>query len=76
MVDGVLEIAAYCSLGVAVGLLLIKLFWPKLAPRAQARRFRHRLGKAEHVVASWADDFRAQDERRGHEQRHPEPTDD
>jgi len=76
MVDGVLEIAAYCSLGVAVGLLLVKLLWPKLTPRAQVARFRHRLGKAEEVVALWAEEHKAQDDRRRHEQRHPEPTDD
>lgn len=76
MLDGVLEIAAYCSLCVAMGLLLIKLFGPKLAPQVQARRFRHRLGKAESVLASWAEEFRAQDEGSRREQRHPETTDD
>jgi len=75
MLDGVLEIAAYCSLCVAMGLLLIKLFGPKLAPRVEARRFRHRLGKAEHVLASWAEELRVQDEGRRHEQRR-QPTDD
>lgn len=76
MPDGVLEIAAYCSLGVAVGLLLLKLLWPKLAPRAQVRRFRRHLGRADAVLASWADECRAQDDLRRHEQRFPEPTDD
>ena len=55
MLDGVLEIAAYCSLGVAMGLLVIRLFWPKIAPHVEVRRFRHRLGKAENVLASWTD---------------------
>ncbi len=76
MLQGVLEIAAYCSLGVAMGLLLVKLFWPKLAPHVEARRFRHRLGKAETVLASWTDEFRAGEERQRREERHPEPTDD
>ena len=76
MLDGVLEIAAYCSLGVAIALLLVKMFWPKLAPRVEVRRFRHRLGKADRVLAGWADEFKARDESHRHEQRHPERTDD
>ena len=70
--DGILEIAAFCSLGVAVSLLLIRLLWPKLAPKVQVRRFRRRLGKFDTVLASWADEFKAQDEGKRHEQRHPE----
>lgn len=76
MPDGVLEIAAYCSLAVAMSLLLVKLFWPKLAPTVQARRFRRRLGKIDAVLADWVDDFKAQDEGKRHEQRHPERTED
>lgn len=76
MLSGVLEIAAYCCLTVAMGLLLIKLVGPKLAPKVQVRRFRHRLGKAENVLAAWADECKAQDEGRRREQRHPERTDD
>lgn len=74
--NGVLEIAAYCSLAVAMGLLLLELFWPRLAPRLQALRFRHRLGKAEEVLSTWVAESNAQDDRRRQEQRHPEPTDD
>ncbi len=76
MLDGVLEIAAYCSLVVAMSLLIIKLFWPKVAPTVAARRFRRRLGTFDNVFASWADEFKAQDEDRRHEQRHPERTED
>lgn len=75
MVDGVLEIAAYCSLGMAMGLLLVRLFWPKVAPRFEVRRFRRRLDRAEGVVAGWAEELGRGGGRR-HEQRHPEPTDD
>lgn len=76
MLDGVLEIAAYVSLAVAMSLLLIRLFWPKLAPKVQVRRFRRRLGKFDNVLASWAEEFKAQDEGRRHEERHPERTED
>ncbi len=76
MLDGVLEIAAYCSLVVAMSLLIIKLFWPKLEPRVTVRRFRRRLGKFDNVLASWADEVKAQDEGKRHEQRHPERTED
>ena len=48
--NGVLQVAAYCSLVVAMSLLCIRLFWPKLAPRVHARRFHHRLGKLDHVL--------------------------
>ena len=74
--DGVLEVAAYCSLAVAMSLLVIRLFWPKLAPKVEVRRFRRRLGKFDTVLAAWADDFNAQDEGKRREQRHPEHTDD
>jgi hypothetical protein len=76
VLDGVLEIAAYCSCAVAMTLLLIRLFWPKLAPKVAVRRFRRRLGKFDNVLAAWADEFKAQDEGKKHEQRHPEPTED
>ncbi len=76
MVDSVLQIAAYCSLAVAMTLLLIRLFWPKLAPKVQVRRFRHRLGKFDKVLESWAEEFKAQDEGKRREQRHPERTED
>jgi hypothetical protein len=76
VLDGVLEIAAYVSLAVAMSLLLIRLFWPKLAPKVQVRRFRRRLGKFDNVLASWAEEFKAQDEGRRHEERHPERTED
>lgn len=74
--NGVLEIAAYCSLVVAMSLLLVRLFWPKLAPKVHVRRFRHRLGKVDNVVAAWVDECKAQDEGKRHEQRHPEHTED
>ncbi len=76
MLDGVLEIAAYCSLVVAMSLLIIKLFWPKVAPTVAVRRFRRSLGKFDNVLASWTDEFKAQDEGKRHEQRHPEHTED
>ena len=76
MLNGALEIAAYCSLAVAMSLLLVRLFWAKLAPKVQVRRFRHRLGKFDNVLAGWADEFKAQDEGKRHEQRHPEHTED
>lgn len=76
MLDGVLEIAAYCSLVVAMTLLVIRLFWPKLAPKVAVHRFRRGLGKFDNVLAGWAEEFKAQDERKRHEQRHPEPTED
>ena len=72
----VLEIAAYVSLVVAMSLLLIRLFWPKLAPKVQVRRFRRRLGKFDNVLEAWAQEFKAQDEGKRHEQRHPEHTED
>ena len=76
MLDGILQIAAYVSLAVAMTLLLIRLFWPKLAPKVQVRRFRRHLGKFDNVLASWAEEFKAQDEGKRHEQRHPEHTED
>jgi hypothetical protein len=76
VLDGMLQIGAYVSLTVAMTLLLIRLFWPRLAPRVTVRRFRRRLGGADAVLASWADELRAQDEGRRHEERHPERTDD
>lgn len=76
MLRGALEIAAYCSLAVAMTLLLIRLFWPKLAPKVQVRRFRRRLGKFDNVLATWSEEIKAQDEGKRHEQRHPERTDD
>ncbi len=76
MLNGALEIAAYCSLAVAMSLLLVRLFWAKLAPKVQVRRFRRRLGKFDTVLATWADEFKAQDEGKRHEQRHPEHTED
>lgn len=74
--EGVLQIGAYCSLAVAMTLLVIRLFWPKVAPTVHARRFRRHLGKFDHVLEAWAEDFRAQDEGKRHEQRHPETTED
>ena len=76
MLDGVLQIAAYVSLTVAMSLLLVRLFWPKLAPNVQVRRFRRRLGKFDNVLASWTEEFKAQDEGKRREERHPERTDD
>jgi hypothetical protein len=76
MVQAVLQIGAYCSLAVAMTLLLIRLFWPKLAPTVHVRRFRRRLGKLDHVLASWADEFKSQDEGKRREERHPEHTED
>ncbi len=73
---GVLELAAYCCLGAAIGLLLVKMCWPRLAPRIEVRRFRRRLGNAEHVLATWVDEYKAGDDLGKHEERHPEPTDD
>jgi len=75
-VEGVLQVAAYCSLVVAMTLLVIRLFWPRLAPKVHVRRFRRRLGKLDSVLAAWAEDFKAQDEVRRREERHPERTDD
>ena len=74
MTNELLEIAAYCSLVVAMSLLLIRLFWPKLAPKVQVQRFRRRLGKFDNVLAAWAEEFKAQDEGKRHEQRQPERT--
>jgi hypothetical protein len=76
VLDGVLEIAAYCSMVVAMSLLIIKLFWPRVAPKVHMRRFRRRLGKVDNVIAAWTDEIRAQDESKRREQRHPETTDD
>ena len=74
--QGALEVAAYVSLVVAMTLLVIRLFWSRLAPKVEVVRFRRRLGKFDNVLATWADDFKAQDEGKRHEQRHPEPTED
>lgn len=76
MLDGVLEIAAYCSMVVAMSLLIIKLFWPKVGPKVHVHRFRRRLGKVDNVIATWTAEIRAQDESKRREQRHPETTDD
>lgn len=76
MLHGALELAAYCSLAVAMILLLVRLFWPKLGPKVQVRRFHRRLGKVDNVLATWADEIKAQDEGKRHEQRHPERTED
>jgi len=76
VLHGVLEIAAYCSLVVAMSLLMFRLFWPKLAPKVQVRRFRRRLGAFDNVLAAWADECRAEDEGKRREQRHPERTED
>ena len=76
MSDGVLQIAAYCSLAVAMSLLVLRLYWPMLAPKLQVRRFRRRLGKFDNVLAAWTDEFKAQDEGKRHEQRHPERSED
>lgn len=72
--DGVLEIAGYCSMVVAMSLLVIRLFWSRLAPKVAVRRFRRRLSTFDSVASTWADECRAQDEGKRHEQRHPEPT--
>ena len=76
MLNGALEIAAYVSLVVAMSLLVFRLFWPKLAPKVQVRRFRRRLGKFDNVVETWAQEFKAQDEGKRREQTHPERTED
>jgi hypothetical protein len=70
--NGALEIAAYCSLTVAMTLLVIRLFWPKLAPKVEVQRFRRRLGKFDNVLESWAQEFKAQDEGKRHERTEPE----
>ena len=74
--SGALEIAAYVSLVVAMSLLIFRLFWPKVAPKVQVRRFRHRLGKFDNVMERWAEEFKAQDEGKRREQTHPEHTED
>lgn len=74
--NGFLQVAAYCSLVVAMALLLFRLFWPELAPKVQARRFRRRLGKVDEVMTTWTAEVRAQDEAERREERHPERTDD
>ncbi len=76
MLKSVLEIAAYCSLAVAMSLLIVRLFWPKLAPKVATRRFRRRLGKFDKIMSTWAEELKAQDEGKRHEQRHPEHTED
>ncbi len=76
MLEGILEIAAYCSLAVAMSLLIFRLFWPKVAPKVHVRRFRRHLGKFDDVLAAWVDEFKAQDEGKRREQRHPEHTED
>jgi len=76
VLNGALEIAAYVSLVVAMTLLLIRLFWVRLAPKVEVQRFRRRLGKFDRVLATWADEFKAQDEGKRHEQRYPEHTED
>ena len=75
MLEGMLEIAAYCSAVVAMTLLVFRLFWPRLAPKVQVRRFRRTLGKVDNVLANWSAEFKAQDEGKRHEERHPEPND-
>lgn len=70
--NGVLEIAAYCSLIVAMTLLVLRLFWSRLAPKVTVRRFRRRLGSFDNVLESWAHEFKDQDEEKRHEQRRPE----
>ena len=76
--NGALEIAAYVSLVVAMTLLIVRLFWSRLAPKVAVQRFRHRLGKFDNVLETWAQEFKAQDEGKRHEQREPEriPDDD
>ena len=76
MLNGALEIAAYVSLVVAMSLLVFRLFWPKVAPKVEVRRFRHRLGKFDNVLESWAQEFKAQDEGKRREQTYPERTED
>ncbi len=79
MLNGVLQIAAYVTLVVAMTLLVIRLFWPKLAPRVEVQRFRRRLGKFDNVLEGWAQEFKAQDQGKRREQtypEHPEHTDD
>lgn len=73
---GFLEVAAWFSMTVAMTLLMARLFWPKLAPRVNVVRFRRRLGRVDTVLAGWIEDFKAQDEGKRHEERHPEPTED
>lgn len=70
--NGVLEIAAYVTLVVAMTLLVLRLFWPKLAPKVAVRRFRRRLGKFDNVLESWAQEFKAQDEGKRRERTQPE----
>jgi hypothetical protein len=74
--NGVLEFAAYVSLTVAMTLLVIRLFWPRLAPKVAVRRFRRRLGRFDNVLESWAQEFKAQDEGKRREQTEPEHTED
>jgi len=57
-------------------LLVIRLFWPKLAPTVHARRFRRHLGRLDNVLATWADELKSQDEGKRREERHPERTED
>jgi hypothetical protein len=76
IVKVVLQVAAYCSLAVAMSLLVIRLFWPKLAPKVHVRRFRRRLGKLDNVLTDWAEEFKTQDEGKRREERHPERSDD
>jgi hypothetical protein len=75
-VNQFLEVAAWCSLVVAMSLLLVRLFWPKVAPTVHVRRFRRRLGKFDTVLETWAEEFKAQDEGKRREERHPETTED
>jgi hypothetical protein len=75
-VNQFLEVAAWCSLVVAMSLLLVRLFWPKVAPTVHVRRFRRRLGSFDNVLESWAEEFKAQDEGKRREERHPETTED
>lgn len=74
--NGFLQVAAWCSLVVAMSLLVIRLFWPKLAPMVHVRRFRRHLGRFDTVLETWAEEFKAQDESKRREERHPETTDD
>jgi hypothetical protein len=75
-VNRFLEVAAWCSLVVAMSLLVIRLFWPKLAPTVHVRRFRRHLGTFDTVLETWAQELKAQDESKRREERHPETTDD